>query len=757
MRLILLAACLVLAARATAQTPAPAPGRDPQATTPPPPTVAERVDVVAVTPVDGTGQPRWRVPANVQIVQPGRLGDWRIDVASLLAHGIGGLHVSEAQGGTFQPDVLFRGFTGSPLLGASEGLAVYQDGVRTNEPFGDVVNWDALPPAAVESLQVIPGSNPLFGLNTLGGAVSVRTRDGFSAPGGRLAVSAGSFGRLRGDGDWGARRGRLAAYGAAAWIDEDGWRDESPSTLRRLFGKASWQGAASRADVTALVSSNDLLGNGTVPARLLAERRSAVFTHPDRTENDTRAFSARFDRFLSSYLRFESTAYARPTRLASLNGDAADDDDEHGDDLDDHDDDDDDDEEAMESFDAVLNRSRTRSNAAGAMVQMVMTRPLRSRDHQLVVGGSLDAARSRFGFSAEAATLSPSRGAIGAGRFDDDAEIDLRTRTRTAALFVSDTIELRDGLHATASARANWSAVTLEDRIGTALDGDHRFARLNPAAGLTWDVRPSLNVFGGVAESSRVPTPVELTCADPEDPCRLPNAFVSDPPLEQVVARTWESGVRGRWRTLSWTAAAFTTRVADDLIFVSSGAVRGAGHFENVERTERRGLETAAEWRAGELRASGTYTWQRATFGTALSIASPFHPDAVDGNLSVDEGAVMPAVPSHVGRVTVSGPLGPRLAGVLSVRAQSSQVLRGDEANRLPAVAGFATVDAQVRWRAARRATLVVQAINLFDAAYETFGGLGSAELLGEAYEDDRRFLSPGAPRAAWIGVEIAF
>ena len=185
--------------------------------------------------------------------------------------------------------------------------------------------------------------------------------------------------------------------------------------------------------------------------------------------------------------------------------------------------------------------------------------------------------------------------------------------------------------------------------------------------------------------------------------------------------------------------------------------MRGAGHFENVERTERRGLETAAEWRAGELRASGTYTWQRATFGTALSIASPFHPDAVDGNLSVDEGAVMPAVPSHVGRVTVSGPLGPRLAGVLSVRAQSSQVLRGDEANRLPAVAGFATVDAQVRWRAARRATLVVQAINLFDAAYETFGGLGSAELLGEAYEDDRRFLSPGAPRAAWIGVEIAF
>jgi iron complex outermembrane receptor protein len=758
MRSPLLAAWLAVAVPAVAQPPAPtepASGEsaDPQRRDPAPLSVAETVDVVAVTPVDGTGLPRWRVPANVQIVQPSRLGDWRIDIATVLAHGIGSLHVSEAQGGTFQPDVLFRGFTGSPLLGASEGLAVYQDGVRVNEPFGDVVNWEALPPVAVESIQVIPGSNPLYGLNTLGGAVSIRSRDGFTAPGGRLAVSAGSFGRVRGDGDWGGRRGRLAAYAAVSWIDEQGWRDESPSTLRRLFGKASWQGAASRTDVTALVSSNDLLGNGTVPVGLLAERRAAVFTHPDRTENDTRAFNARFDRFLSPFVRIESTAYARPTRLATLNGDADDGDgdgDEGGDGQAA-------DRDASEGIDGVLNRSRTRSNAAGGTMQMVVTRPVRGRDHQLIVGASLDGARSHFGFSAEAARLSPSRGAIGAGIFDDEAAIGLRTRTRTAALFVSDTIELREGWHATVSARANWSAVTLLDQLGTALDGDHRFARLNPAVGLTWDVRPSLNVFGGVAESSRVPTPVELTCADPEDPCRLPNAFVSDPPLAQVVARTWEGGVRGRWRTLSWTAAAFATRVADDLIFVSSGTVRGAGHFENVARTQRRGLETGAEWRAGAIGASGTYTWQRAAFGTALSIASPFHPDAVDGNLPVPAGAAMPAVPAHVGRVTVSGPVGPRLAAALSLRAQSSQVLRGDEANRLPAVPGFATVDVLVRWRAARRATLVVQATNLFDDAYETFGGLGSADLLGDAYEDDRRFLSPAAPRAAWVGVEIAF
>jgi outer membrane receptor protein involved in Fe transport len=323
--------------------------------------------------------------------------------------------------------------------------------------------------------------------------------------------------------------------------------------------------------------------------------------------------------------------------------------------------------------------------------------------------------------------------------------------------FVSDTLDVAARLHVTASARVSHTDVRLRDQLGAALDGDHAFSRVNPAFGATWDATGAINLYASYAQSSRVPTPVELTCADPDDPCRLPNAFVSDPPLDQPVAGSWEAGVRGAGRQGSWSVAAFATRVNDDLIFVSSGRLRGSGHFENVARTRRRGLEASAEWRVGVVTMSGAYTHQVATFGVDLRVPSQFHPDADDTELQVRAGDLLPGIPVHVGRLGLSA----RLRGALDVsavwRGQSGQFLRGDEANRLAPVPAFSVVDAQARWRLGRRLSLVAQGANLFDSGYATFGMLGDARLLGEAYEDEPRFVSPGAPRAAWVGVELGF
>jgi iron complex outermembrane receptor protein len=297
----------------------------------------------------------------------------------------------------------------------------------------------------------------------------------------------------------------------------------------------------------------------------------------------------------------------------------------------------------------------------------------------------------------------------------------------------------------------------LRDRLGVDLDGDHAFSRVNPSAGATLDVLPSLNVYGAWAQSSRVPTAVELTCADPADPCRLPNAFVSDPPLEQPVAGTWEAGARGAAGRGSWSLSAFATRVTDDVIFVSSGTVRGSGHFENVSRTNRRGVEAAAEWRAGWVTVSGAYTWQQATYGTDLEVPSQFHPDARDTELQVREGDRLPGIPAHVGRLGVTARISAALDVGTSWRGQSSQFLRGDEANLLAPVPAFSVVDARAQWRLGRRWSVLAQVINMFDAGYATFGMLGDASLLGEAYEDEPRFVSPGTPRAGWAGVEVRF
>ena len=115
-----------------------------------------------------------------------------LDVADFLNRRMNGVHVNEIQNNPFQPDVNYRGYTASPLLGTPQGLSVYMDGVRLNQPFGDVVSWDLIPRIAIASTTLMPGSNPLFGLNTLGGALSLQTKNGLSTAGTTVQATYGS-------------------------------------------------------------------------------------------------------------------------------------------------------------------------------------------------------------------------------------------------------------------------------------------------------------------------------------------------------------------------------------------------------------------------------------------------------------------------------------------------------------------------------------------------------------------------------------
>ena len=704
------------------------------------PRIEEHVDVVGVTPIHGLGLDRLKVPGNVQVLTPARAAS-TLDVPSLIVERAASVHLNEVQAGTFGPDVLFRGFAASPLLGASEGIAVYQDGVRINDPFGDVVFWDTLPAAAIASINVVPGSNPLFGLNALGGALSLRTKDGFAFPGHRVAFTTGSFARHRIDGEAGGSRGALAYFLAGGLVDEEGPRDFSPSTLRHLFGDVSWRGTSSGASVAFTAAANDLTGNGPAPVDLLARERTAVFTHPDRTSNDTGLVTARGRMLSAGSLLLEGVAYYRGALVRTFNADTAGNEDQ-------------DDEEDEDGYDAVNNISRTRSRATGLTAQVTRTAPLGGRANHFVAGGGMDAARVLFDFAAERAHLTADRGTTRTGVFEDEAFVDLRTRVTTASAFVTNAWSATEAITISASARFNWTSLALRDRIGTALNGDHRFARVNPAAGITWQAGRSTNVYGSYAQSSRVPTPVELTCADPQDPCRLPNAFVSDPPLRQIVARTWEAGLRDTLGTLRWSVAAFSTESRDDIIFVSSGTRRGQGHFENVSATDRSGLETSIEAQAGErLSVFATWTLQRAAFGADLRISSPFHPEAQDGEIEVGRGDRLPGVPAHTFKAGATATLGRAHVG-LWLRRQSPQTFRGDEANLLPPVPAFTVVNGSARARLTSRFTAVLHAQNLFDARFFTTGLLGESSLPGIA-SDDPRFLSPGARRALWIGLEI--
>ena len=220
-----------------------------------------------------------------------------------------------------QPDFNFRGFTASPLLGLPQGLAVYQNGVRINDPFGDTINWDLIPMSAIDSVQLLAGAQPVFGLNTLGGALSMQMKNGFNYQGTQAELYDGSFGRLAASVQAGGNDGRWGFYGNADYFEEDGWRDYSKSQALRLFGAVGLHESDWTVDLSAAYANTELRGNGASPIELLAIDRSAVFTHPDLTENEHTQLILEGSRRISDALRISGNAFYRRLETGTFNGD----------------------------------------------------------------------------------------------------------------------------------------------------------------------------------------------------------------------------------------------------------------------------------------------------------------------------------------------------------------------------------------------------------------------------------------------------
>ena len=229
------------------------------------------VEIIASTPLPGMGQPRNEIAAPVQSASSRDVErSGALDLGDFMNRRLGSVHVNEMQGNPFQMDVSYRGYTASPLLGTPQGLSVYMDGVRMNQPFGDVVSWDLIPRSAIASMTLMPGSNPLFGLNTLGGALSVQTKDGSDDPGTTLQATWGSNARRSVEFEHGGANAQgLDWYLNANLFREEGWRQDSPSDVRQVFSKLGWHDGATGLKLTLAHADNQLSGNGLQEQRLL--------------------------------------------------------------------------------------------------------------------------------------------------------------------------------------------------------------------------------------------------------------------------------------------------------------------------------------------------------------------------------------------------------------------------------------------------------------------------------------------------------
>src|SRR5437773_12181071 len=179
------------------------------------------VEVIGTTPLPGLGSALRDVPANVQVFGNRAIANQRPPtLTQFLDQNANSVNAAAGQGNAFQQSLNFRGFAASPLLGTPQGVSVFQDGVRINEAFGDVVNWDLIPPSAISSVQLIPGSNPVFGLNTLGGALAIYTKSGAQYPGGAIQLSGGSFGQKAAQVEYGGTHDRLDYFATANFSDD---------------------------------------------------------------------------------------------------------------------------------------------------------------------------------------------------------------------------------------------------------------------------------------------------------------------------------------------------------------------------------------------------------------------------------------------------------------------------------------------------------------------------------------------------------
>lgn len=244
-----------------------------------------------VGPMPGLALTKEEIPGNVQSITAKEIKDSHaLSLTDLMNSKLQSVNVNDYQSNPFQMDLQYRGFTASPQLGTAQGISVFLDGIRVNEPFGDVVNWDMLPLNALTGLDVFPGSNPIFGLGTLGGAIAMRTKSGFDGKSLDMEVLGGSFGRKQFQISAGGNNGVIAGFMAGTFFMEDGWRDNSPSKVNQLFGKAEWQNDRARLGLSMLYAGNKLTGNGLLPQQMVDQNPKQVYTSPDESKNDLLQF-----------------------------------------------------------------------------------------------------------------------------------------------------------------------------------------------------------------------------------------------------------------------------------------------------------------------------------------------------------------------------------------------------------------------------------------------------------------------------------
>jgi outer membrane receptor protein involved in Fe transport len=728
-----------------------------------------------------------KVPGTITTIdahQIERLGSPNITDA--LQQYIPGVFVNSVTGNPFQPDVEFRGYTSSPVSGTPQGLAVYQNGVRINEAFGDTMNWDLIPTAAIRSVTMVT-NNPAYGLNALGGALNIQMKDGFTYHGAEVDVMGGSFGRIQSTLQWGNQVNDFAVYGALEAIHDEGYRMFSPSNILRFYGDIGHRTMDSEIHLNVGAADNNFGAAGTTPVELLQSNWGADYTTPQTSINRVGYLNAtgRFDvsptwtvegnahyRVFSQQTQDGNPTNAQPctaspnllcyndgvTPANGLNG-----------------------QQLSNPFPANASlgendRTSTSTTTFGTTLQATNTDRIFGFDNRFTVGASFDRSVTHFAASAELGYFQSDYALVGSGLFlgqdnPQDGPVGIRTVAQYTGLYALDAIDLTNKLTVTAGGRFNVANIQIQDQIGgpeSLLNGNDSYSRFNPVIGATYKITPELTAYGGYSEANRAPTPLELGCADPIHPCILATFLVADPPLQQVVSHTFEAGFRGSHEfnpeigTLTWKFGGFRAINTNDILSVPSPFDQGFGYFANVGSTRRQGIEAEAKLTSKTFDVHASYAFVDARFLDSLQLASNSPAADANGNIQVSPGDQVPAIPRHRVKFGADYAVNDALKVGADLIYVSSQYFVGDASNQEPKLPGYAVVNVHANYQIDRTYQVYGRIDNIFNNHYASYGTFFNTTQLPNFSNGGAAFTNPDSlstarPLAVYVGLKARY
>lgn len=747
-------------------------------------------EVVVVTgsaPLPASGLDVEKLPGQTQSLSISELMRDRVSTVlpQEIARELPGIATTDKEGSQFQPDLVYRGFEASSVGGDPEGLAVYQNGVRINEAFGDNVNWDLVPEFAIERLTV-QSNNPAFGLNALGGAVSLQMKDGFGAEYENAQISAGSFGRLVGDAEASRQWGDWAAYLAFGGSHDDGYRDASASVLRQTYGDFGYAHGRWLLDLSVSAAWNDIENPGPTPVQLLAGDRRAVFTLPQATGDGATLVQLRSLYQKNRNVLFSGSVYFRTLHESVVDGNTS---------------------EVVRcandatqlclgggdlfpadalydaqgnvvpasvlppgSTPAEIDRTVTLTNGYGAAVQASWRAAAFGLSNLLIGGASVDHGDTLYRASGELGYLLYSLNIAGAGPIIDqslsptasapiEGPVSVNAQNTYGGVYAIDTLDVTKALTWTLSARLNVADISLADRIVGTPARSNDFVSFNPGTGLTYKFSDALGLYAGVSRSNRAPTPGELSCANPLNPCLLAAFLVADPPLKQVISHTFELGMRGSSAvangTLRWDVSGYRIELDDDILLVATN-VNGFGFFQNAGETRRQGVDATLAWSMPDgwsIRAG--YDFLSATFETPLALPSNSPAANAQGLIHVSPGDQLPLNPMHRATFGVDYDGTGWHVGA-DLRAQSGEYVNGDQSNQEQPLSGYLTTDVHGAVSLNDRIELFGEIDNLLDAHYDSSGAFTELDKVPPGFAlTDPRSVVPAPGREYYVGLRV--